>query len=467
MRFSRLSIVASSLACISLAAATGLHAAAQSPLRSIPGPNGGTIVYGTVDGATTPAAAMGSVLKNLHRQYGDRPLVGRVFRVRGTESNAVFLTLTRRSPTTLKIAGMLLVSNAPGHVEAALLTDDAVRFGSSINPMLQTLFATWKPGGKSLQGPHALSGGGAMAVAPAAPATPLRPYRLQDGSASVMLAEGWRVAAGSGGGTILAQGPRGETMALGFPYLAYNSNDPRTMQMRQFAASPSGRNTIYAKALFVPYGAELGRTFVELNTQARRVGSPAVATVQVSRVQPVQTNGAARCAILSGNAEGQGQQALQVEGTFCQGPQDGRGGFMNLANLVFAPAGVAAGEQSTLRAMLASFQVNQSVVNAQAAALAGPVVEAIHQIGRDVDARIRESDRQNDERRAAFDAHNDAMDRSSQGFSNYILDKSVILDNQNNAHGTMWNDTAAALVQSDPNRFEYVDTPGYWKGIDY
>ena len=59
------------------------------------------------------------------------------------------------------------------------------------------------------------------------------------------------------------------------------------------------------------------------------------------------------------------------------------------------------------------------------------------------------------------------MDRASQGFSNYILDKSVILDTQNNAHGTAWNDEAAALVKSDPNRFQYVDTPGYWKGIDY
>jgi hypothetical protein len=450
---------------------------AQTPLRNMPGPQGGNIVFGSVDGADTPPAAMGSILKHLHQQYGERPQVGRVFKVRGTDSDAVFFTLTRHSPTTLKIAGMLLVSNAPGHVEAALLSDEAARFGTSVNPMLQKLFETWQPGGRALlthatprssaaTGSSGSHSDGSASVAD--PVLPLHLYRLQDNSASVMLADGWRVSPQSGGGTILAQGPQGETIALGFPYLAYNSNDPRTMQMRQFAVSPSGRNTIYAKALFIPFGADLGRSFMELNSQARRVGSPAVVPMQVEHTQPAQSGYGGRCAILSGSSPASsGQQPLQFEGTFCQGQPDQNGGFMNLADLAFAPAQLASRERGTLRAMMASFQVNHAIVNAQAAALAAPVVEAIHQIGRDVDARIRESDRQMEERRASFNEHNDVMDRTSQGFSNYILDKSVIVDTQNDAHGTFWNGTADALVKSDPKRFEYVDTPNYWKGIDY
>jgi hypothetical protein len=59
------------------------------------------------------------------------------------------------------------------------------------------------------------------------------------------------------------------------------------------------------------------------------------------------------------------------------------------------------------------------------------------------------------------------MDRRSQEFENYQLGYSVISDNQNNAHGTFWNTDADALVKSDPNRFEYVNAPNYWKGIDY
>ena len=140
---------------------------------------------------------------------------------------------------------------------------------------------------------------------------------------------------------------------------------------------------------------------------------------------------------------------------------------MNLANLSFAPAQFAARDRATLRAMLASFQVNNAIVSAQAVALAKPAVDAIHEIGRQVTQRIQESDRQMAERQSSFEQRNNATDRTNQGFSNYILDQSVILDNENNSHGTTWNDTAAALVKSDPNRYEYVDTPGYWKGVDY
>ncbi len=443
-------------------------ASAQTPLRNIPGPQGGNIIFGTVDGANTPPAAMGSILKHLHSQYGNRPEVGRVFKVRGTESDAVFFTLTPRSPSMVPVAGMLLVSSAPGHVEAALLSDDAKRFGTSINPMLQALFSNWTPGGKSLvvSNQNSRQTGGRSGDEESGPAAALRPYRLQDGSAAVMLAEGWRVAPQSGGGTILAQGPNGETLALGFPYLAYNTSDPRTQQMRNFAMSPAGRNTSYARSLWAPYGADLGRTFAELNTQARRVSSPAVAPVQVTKVQNLRPDSQAHCAILSGTAAGD-SQALEFEGTFCQSQPDSGGGFMNLANLAFAPPQFAARDRATLRAMLGSFQVNNAIVNAQAAALAKPTIDAIHEIGRQVTERIHESDRQMDERRSSFEHHNDVMDRTSQGFSNYMLDQTVILDNQNNAHGTTWNSTAEALVKSDPKRFEYVDTPGYWKGIDY
>jgi len=439
----------------------------QTPLRNMPGPQGGTIIYGTVDGANTPPAAMGAILKRLHQQYGERPVVGRVFKVRGTDSDAVFFTLTPHVASMKPVAGMLLVSTTPGHVEAALLSDEASRFGTSINPMLQTLFSNWKPGGKSLQASNAAgpATGPRSDADGSGPVAQLHPYRLPDSSASIMLADGWHVSPQSGGGTILADGPNGEKLALGFPYLAYNTNDPRTQQMQRFGASPAGRNTIYAKALFAPYGADLGRTFSELNAQASRVGAPAVASPQVTKVQPIASNSPVHCAILSGTATG--VQALQFEGTFCQSRLGPAGGFMNLANLAFAPAQFEARDRATLRAMLGSFQVNNAIVNSQAAALAKPTVDAIHEIGRQVDDRIRVADQQDAERRSSFEQHNDAMDRTSQGFSNYLLEKSVIVDTQTNAHGTAWNDTAAALVQSDPNRFEYVDTSGYWKGIDY
>ena len=31
----------------------------------------------------------------------------------------------------------------------------------------------------------------------------------------------------------------------------------------------------------------------------------------------------------------------------------------------------------------------------------------------------------------------------------------------------LWNSEADALVKADPNRFEYVTAPNYWRGTDY
>jgi hypothetical protein len=59
------------------------------------------------------------------------------------------------------------------------------------------------------------------------------------------------------------------------------------------------------------------------------------------------------------------------------------------------------------------------------------------------------------------------MDRRSKESSNYQLGYSSVQDNYNNTHGTFWNDDADALVRYDPRRFEYVNAPNFWKGIDY
>ncbi len=59
------------------------------------------------------------------------------------------------------------------------------------------------------------------------------------------------------------------------------------------------------------------------------------------------------------------------------------------------------------------------------------------------------------------------MDKRSQEFENYQLGYAVVSDTGNNAHGTLWTDDAAALVHSNPDRYEYVSAPNYWKGIDY
>ena len=56
------------------------------------------------------------------------------------------------------------------------------------------------------------------------------------------------------------------------------------------------------------------------------------------------------------------------------------------------------------------------------------------------------------------------MPGTVRDFSNYILDQTVVQDNNmygngTIGHGTLWNSAADGLVKADPNRFEYVDKP--------
>jgi hypothetical protein len=111
--------------------------------------------------------------------------------------------------------------------------------------------------------------------------------------------------------------------------------------------------------------------------------------------------------------------------------------------------------------------MNQRVVNQESAAIAGPSIANSMRIGNMVSQRVQAAHQAEDIHNSSVYQHWDSNDRRSQEFANYQLGYAVVADTGNNAHGTLWADDAAALVQSNPNQFEYVSAPNYWKGIDY
>ncbi|MGA9897272.1 MAG: hypothetical protein WBQ09_04155 [Terriglobales bacterium] len=433
---------------------------AQGALKTIDNPKGGRIIYGQVDDQSTEAGAMGAVLRSLHNQYGDKPQVGKLFQVRGTNSVAVFFTMVNRNQGNMQLAGMIIASRTSGdHVEAALMTDQAARFGSTINPMMTKLFSVWKPnGGAAPSQPSSAAGKVAS----------LRPYTLPDRSASVSLPEGWNVLPASGGGTIMAQGPDGSAVALGYPYLAADTNNPSVRQTMAILQRGGLRNTSYAHALYYPYGGDLGRTFEDLLQMARKnQGEPPV-TIKISSETPMPVSGSLRCAHLHGQIDAQdGKGMREMNTVFCSSPPGPHGSYMNLAYHTAVPVQFADRERGTMEAILASFNVNQAIVQSQANAIAAPAIAAIHEIGRRAAQQAADAHAAEDAHNAAVEKRWDSQDKSNQAFSNYLLDQTVIQDNQLNAHGTVWNQTADAMVKNDPQRYEYVNTPNFWKGIDY
>ena len=140
-----------------------------------------------------------------------------------------------------------------------------------------------------------------------------------------------------------------------------------------------------------------------------------------------------------------------------------RAGAFTLLEIMIAIALLA----MVVGAIYASFQVDMRVVNQEAAALAAPAIKEIQAIGRAATARIDAAHRAEEIHNSSVYEHWDSMDRRSKEFENYQLGYATIHDIPNELHGTLWQEDADALVKQDPQRYEYVTAPNFWKGIDY
>jgi hypothetical protein len=157
-------------------------------------------------------------------------------------------------------------------------------------------------------------------------------------------------------------------------------------------------------------------------------------------------------------------------------PQDGY--FTVRLNHSLVPLGKADADRSAIAAMADSLHLNIDILNAQAADAnraaairTKTTIDNIHAVGDRATANYNAAQARNDEQHASYWAKQDSNARQSTSFQNYTLDQSVIQDNDmpggGVGHGTVYNSTADALIKADPNRFESVSQPNYWKGVDY
>ena len=428
-------------------------------LKTINPPQGGTIVYGQVAGQTTEAGAMAAVLRSVHQNVGEKPQVGKLFQVHGTESVAAFFSATRRNGAGGQVGGLVIVTKvSTDHVEAALVTDEASRFHKTLDANMKLLFAQWHP----LAGGGGGGGGGA-------PAAALHQVVLPDRSASVSIPDGWKVVPNlSGMGTIVAAGPNGENAFLGITFLAEDTNNPMVQQTMRTVQAGGLRGTAYANAAYVPYGADFEKCYVYLFNKSRAGGGMPPAEFTFKEEKALPPNGMQRCAHIPGTVDFKDQKGpREMDALYCVTPPGSAGAWLSMAYLTTVPVAQADKERATLGAILQSFNVNQAVVAQQANQIAAPAIAQIHAIGAAAAAQAQAAHERNDIQNSSVYQRWDSQDKRSQEFENYQLGYSVISDNGNNAHGTFWNADADALVKSNPNRFEYVNAPNYWKGIDY
>ena len=108
--------------------------------------------------------------------------------------------------------------------------------------------------------------------------------------------------------------------------------------------------------------------------------------------------------------------------------------------------------------------------DAQIRAQTQQAINNIHAIGAQATARYNATQAANDAQHDQYWAQQDANARTNQGFHNYLLDQSVIQDNNvygngTIGHATVWNSTANALVKADPDRYEIVNSPEFLAGL--
>ncbi len=472
---------------LSMVCVCACKAGTQAPvqLTTVHGAQGGMIVYGAVAGATTQSAALTSMLRTIHNNCGEKPQIGRVFQFNGTNSVGVFFTVTDHPDGNLPLGGMVIATaNGPKQVEAAMVYDLASRFGQTVNPLLQQLSGVWNPGaspagsGRAAGVANASSAsGGSGAGVPAG----MHTVTLPDNTASAPMPAGWTVDPQSGGGTMLIHGTHGETVILGNMFLAV---DPSALK---------GPVKPLKGQIVISSNVDPVKSFADLIQQFRKSNNMGPAPIQIQSAEQVAPPSGAdfqgeRCAQATGqvNPDGRGMQGMFR--VICVTPGQ-FGNFSFLDYVAEFPLSEASQGNAIGATMISGFNENIALVTQRATAQAAPhiaqlkqidaqqraanqqftanAINNIHAIGAAATARMNATEAANSAEQSNWEAGQTANARNTQGFSNYLLDQSVVQNNYTGAHGTQWNSAADAMVKANPNKYSYVTTPNYVPGTDF
>ena len=324
------------------------------------------------------------------------------------------------------------------------------------------------------------------------------------------IADGWQLDPHSAGSTMILNGPNGEQAVWGAVGQAVDPYHPQQKVAVQYGIY-KGTGTI----LF-PYQQDLVSAYPNLLQAWRRSANLPPVKLQVNSIEPDQQVDPklGKCVVVKGYIDADGRGMRKLTDSLCITPLTQWGAYTIHRVYNIMTDAQFEREQSTVTAMMQTVKVNQQVMAEQTQRVLAQKQQSDRQWqewGQQGADRIRTQSqamqKSNAERQAGYDRQNadwnasqantaaqhanwsasqtnntvpysnpgdgqDTRARNNQSFDNYILDQTVVQDNNmyNNGtigHGTAWNSTADALVKADPNRFEIVDTPNYWRGVDY
>jgi hypothetical protein len=419
---------------------------AQSGIKTIANPGGGTVYLGVLAGQPTPEDAMGKVMQRVTALCGDRPQLGKLDKDTTGQILAGFFTVTGKNQDGKPMEGLAIVyAPKTGTAGGAVLLDDADRFPTTVNSMFTTLkqalgapassSSTQVSAGGSKVSATATSlssAGGSGAPAPTAPAQPLQPAVFPDGTGVIGLPAGWQMVQAKMG-DVTATGPHGEKLRFGLtiPVMGNSSG-----------AAPGN-------FVAIPYGTDPASAFQAALSQLSQKARKQPPDIDISKVQEIPLQGG-KNEMLYGDIDvhdGQGKQYLVAQ-MISTTPQVA-GAWQITLFIIYGPAQTMGQEGSTIAAIFPSYNRNSKLVNTT------------------VNAQIQQGIQQTNQFVSTVGQYMDSSDRMTAGMSNILRDQTVVVDTQTGGHATTSDALAGALINANPSRFQSVSPSGYISGIDY
>ncbi len=449
-----------------LATTTCLATGGSDSLKTINNPGGGQVLYGPLEKEMPMRNALGEVLHDAHMRFGEKPVIGKFFHARDSDSVATFFNVTARSQGNKRIAGLAIVSIRTGIVPAvAILYDDEARFGKTEPALMKKLSEAWqketqKPVVSSTNGSGGATGiFGTTSHAGAVPA--LHTVVLPDNTASIGLPQGWQVT-GGGGGAVTVGGPNGEVINLG--NLVQNIYDPRNPKTQGMVSYLSKGSTPFYVCQF-PGDVLAAYQCVVAQTRQRNHKPPV--TLKILDRADLGANQAETQAvqILAEVDLHDGKGIQMLSGRIGIRRPLGTGSWAMNLSVSTAPKELADKEWPTFAAIFASHRQNGQAIDAENIAVAG----RIQAQGRANDILVKARSDANDAHNRQVEQTWDDQAKRNKAFENYQMDRTTVeyRGAEVPAHGTFDNPTADWLVRNDPDHFQYVPTQDLLKGIDY
>jgi hypothetical protein len=416
-------------------------------LKIVDNPSGGQFAYGSLTGQGSKVDALVYMLRQVHDHFGDKPQVGKFFQSRDGNSLATFFTLNARKMGGQAITGLVIVS-MPGQSapQVAVLYDSSKRFVSTEPALLKSLSAAWQHGTAAPSGDH---------------------------SAVVGLPDGWRLTHVAGG-TLMAEGTRGEVVNLGLIY--QQIIDPNNPKSQSITRMPNYSRTPH---LICALNGDLFSAFVNVSNQVRHNNGKSQGTYKLISSKNLPSDGGAAAPV---------QAIFTVDMHDGVGPRKGsaRIGVMALrgsptwamtVSTSNIPVKYADAEEATLMAVIRSYSQDANVIAREGAA----DLDRIHQVGVRTQIQVDAANQRREQSSKAYEEHRQQLNQNSSEFNqhmgnidwsskltqDYILDRSVVKDNDYDATATTGNKFADSLVRTNTNRFEIVQNQDLIRGRDY